>query len=245
MKRGQEESNLLHRMLRPVAGGVVWSAGVVALVLWLFALTPLPWKVFGWMGAAGPDRDAAPAYIVLMGGGGIPSESGLMRCYETAVQAARHPKAKVVVAMPLEPDEKPGGTTVVMRELMLRGVDRARILHEDKGRHSAEQARFTWKLVDGARAQPAVMIVSSPEHVLRSRLAFRKAGFTKVRGAGTFGEMLHADLSMPSETIASLPVPDPGRSILLRYRVWDTLIIEVRVLRELAALGYYKLKGWI
>lgn len=233
--------NLPHRLGRFFLRRLIHALGVLTLVLLLLALTPLPGLAYGWLGRAAGDAPNAPDVIVMMGGGGIPSESGLMRCYETAVQATHYPKARIIVAMPREPGETNGKPSAVVREIMLRGVDRSRIAQEGRGRHTREQALELWKMTDGARHAPAILVVSSPEHIRRSVLAFRKAGFKQVGGAGAYSQHLQADLSLPSAS----PVPNPAHSELLRYRVWENVGVEIKVLRELTALLYYRIRGWI
>lgn len=233
--------NLTHRLGRFFLRRLISTLGVLTLLLLLLALTPLPGWAYGWLGRSGGDAPGAPEVIVMMGGGGIPSESGLMRCYETAAQAAHHPKARVMVAMPLEPGETNGKPSAVVREIMLRGVERGRIAQEGRGRHTREQALEVWKMTEGSHHPPALLIVSSPEHIRRSVLAFRKVGFRQVGGAGAYSQHLQADLSLPSTS----PVPNPAHSELFRYRVWENVEVEIRVLRELTALLYYRVRGWI
>jgi uncharacterized SAM-binding protein YcdF (DUF218 family) len=240
MAKNQNELNLPYRLVRTSLRMLIQLLGLVTLLMLVLALTPLPWKAYGWLSRAGEKLVDSPDVIVMMGGGGIPSESGLSRCYEVAVQARRHPKARVVVAMPLEPEET-NGLSRVLGELAFRGVERSRLGQEGRGRHTREQALEVWKMLDGAHRQPSVMVVSSPEHIRRSAKAFRKAGFKKVGGAAAFGQALKANVTLPHEGA----LPDPAQSVLFRYRFWDNLMVQVRVLREFTALAYYRAKGWI
>lgn len=239
MAKNQSELNLTHRALRRGFHLLIQALGVATLIMLTLALTPLPSKVQDWLAGGGDALVNGPDVIVMMGGGGIPSETGLMRCFAVGVQAHRFPKARVVVAMPFEPDET-DGVSRVMNELIGRGVERGRITQASKGHHSREQAQEVWKLLDGERKQPTIQIVSSPEHIRRSVMAFRKAGFKTVGGAPAYGYALKADLSLPREG----RLPDPAQTVLFRYRFWGSLSCEVRVLRELAALCYYRIKGW-
>ncbi len=243
MPSSSSDLNVAHRAGRLILAWIIRILGVLALVMLLLALTPLPRLVYDWLGHVPEAFSGSPDYIVLMGGGGIPSESGLMRCYETAAQADRHPRARVLVAMPREPDEPEGQPGAVARELMFRGVDRSRIVQEGRGRHTREQAVNAWALVGGPGKDPALLVVSSPDHVRRSVLAFRRAGFARVAGAGAFGQDLQADLRLPDEPGSTLP--NPAHSILLRYRLWENLGMELDVFRELTALLYYRVRGWI
>lgn len=239
MAKPEPQLNLSHRLGRRLLRVLINVLGAVALLMLVLALTPLPGYALRWLSHAGPESATDPDVIVLMGGGGIPSETGLMRSYETATQARRHPKARVILAMPFEPGETNGRPGAVVRELILRGVDADRITQEGQGRHTREQALLVWNMV-GGKNPPAVLVVSSPEHVRRSVLAFRKAGFPQVSGMGTHSQVLEADLSL-----AQGRLPRPDQTTLLRYQVWEGVILQIRVLREGTALLYYKLKGWI
>lgn len=221
------------------------AIGAVAVVLVLLAFTQVPWKVFEWMGDDGARLPGEPDYIVVMGGGGIPSESGLIRTYAAAEAAARHPKAKVVVAMPGVVTDTNSSAARMRAELTMRGVARPRVIFEDKGRHTREQAVNCFRLFNATNRQPAVLIVSSTEHVRRCLLSFRKAGFTNVAGRAATAEAVEADLRFDTAELKDKPLPDVGQNLVIRYRFWTNLEIEAKCLHEFAALAYYKLLGWI
>lgn len=241
MAKNAPELNLTHRILRLGLRVLIQVLGGLALLMWLLALTPLPGLAYGWLGRVEAPPAGAPELIVMMGGGGIPSESGLMRCYATAALARQHAKARVMVAMPFEPGEGPGRPSAVVQELMLRGVEKSRITQEGAGRHTREQALKVWTLAGGEKRQPVVTVVSSPEHIRRSALSFRRVGFAKVGGAPAFSQHLEANLALTE----SGTMPNPAHSVLLRYRMWDNLLLEIKVLRECTALLYYRVRGWI
>lgn len=224
---------------------MIVQLGWFALVFLILAMTPVPWRVLGWLGSDPRPLQGPPDAIVMLGGGGIPSESGLMRAYETARIAALHPKAQVILAMPHEPDEKPGVPGSVARELILRGVSASRLRQEGEGRHTREQATKLLAMLGDKGADLTVLVVTSPEHLRRSLLTFRKAGFRHAHGAGVFSESIEADLRVPPGGEGRKWVPSVGGSLLLRYRIWDNLELQVRILRELTALLYYQAKGWI
>ncbi len=234
-------------MARPLRG-LVKVCGVFFLCAVFAALLGLPWPVYRWLSMVHSDVEGTPDLIVMMGGGGIPSESGLTRAWQTAYEAAKYPKARVLVAMPFEPGEGGAKRSAVQRELQLRGVSEARLLQEGHGRHSREQAVRVYELFKEQAEHTRVLIVTSPEHVRRSVLAFRKAGFPKVRGRGTEDQQLDAKLEYGRDEAAdsgSRGAPLVGQSLMVRYQFWNNLQIEVKVARELAALLYYKAKGWI
>lgn len=230
--------SLPFRLLFQVLG---WAA-VVAVAA---APTSLPWKVYGWLGDAGAPTAGEPRYLVVMGGGGIPSESGLMRTYAGAEAAARFPHARIVVAIPGDQADATSSPNRMRDELVLRGVAKDRILFEDQGRHTREQAVNCFKRFAASGPQPAVVVVTSPEHLRRCLLSFRKAGFTNVSGAAAFDVPVEADLRFETEELKGRHLPDVGQSLTIRYRFWTNLILEARCLHELVALAYYRMLGWI
>lgn len=218
-----------------------WAA-VVAVVA---AFTSLPWKLYGWLGDSGAPLNKEPQYLVVMGGGGIPSESGLMRTYAAAEAAAKFPHARVVVAMPGMLTETNNSPIKMRDELVMRGVARSRIMFEDKGRHTHAQAVNCFSLFRAAEHQPSVVIVTSPEHLRRCLKSFLKAGFTNVSGAAVYDVPVEADLRFQTAELKGKHVPDVGQSMMMRYQFWTNLELEARCLHECVALAYYKLLGWI
>jgi hypothetical protein len=93
----------------------------------------------------------------------------------------------------------------------------------------------------------AILLVSSPEHMRRAVKTFRKAGFTHVSALPAFESALEANLLFKDKDLGGnkLTVPDIGGSISVRYQFWNHLKYEILIAREIAALGYYKLRGWI
>jgi hypothetical protein len=81
----------------------------------------------------------------------------------------------------------------------------------------------------------------------RAVLTFRKAGFTRINGLPAFEDALEANLLFKDEDLGGnkLPMPDIGGSISVRYQFWNHLKYEILIARELSALGYYKVRGWI
>lgn len=221
--------------------------GAFFLLVLITAAVGLPWKIYRWLGKDLSSYEGAPDVIVMMGGGGIPSESGLMRSWQTAREAMRFPRARIVVAHPFEIGENEQNPNPVVKELILRGVSEKRILREGRGRHTREQAVQIRQMFDGSHDRLRLLIVTSPEHMRRSILAFKKAGFPHVRGRSVEPKAVEANLEYsPPDSAPTAPLGKAvGHSLTLRYQFWDNLGLSVRVTRELVALAYYKLNGWI
>jgi len=111
---------------------------------------------------------------------------------------------------------------------------------------SYETLVTNYQLARQPKIKPSILIVTSPEHLRRAVLAFRKAGFIKVDGIPALEEAIESDLSFKGRRLGGrLWVPDIGNNITLRYQFWTQLHYEELILRAVFALGYYKLKGWI
>jgi uncharacterized SAM-binding protein YcdF (DUF218 family) len=228
----------LQRLWR-IARLVLQAGGLAGLVVALLCFTPVPWRLYRWL-STGPAPARSPAFIVVLGGGGIPSETGLMRTYEAAGVARRFPKARLIVALPSEGDPETGATGRMKAELVLRGVAARRILLEPQGRNTREQALNAAGMIPGPETN-AVLVVTSPEHLKRAVWSFRKAGLGNAAGAPAFEESADYELSYDQQSGG----PDLGRLPMLRYDFWNNLGYLERSARELAALAYYRWMGWI
>ncbi len=217
------------------------GAGCIAVLYVGLALTSVPWKLCGWMTTA-PDH-GDPEWIVLLGGGGIPSESGLVRCYHAAEVAAMYPRARVIICMPRDGEDP--APDLMTQELAMRGVDLTRIRFEDRGRNTREQALGVAGRTGAPGYQPIITLVTSPEHMKRSLLSFRKAGFEKVGSSAAWDSGVSADLHYAPEDVGAKAIPPGARGMMIRYRFWDNLGLLIELTREAVAMGYYKAMGWI
>jgi uncharacterized SAM-binding protein YcdF (DUF218 family) len=95
--------------------------------------------------------------------------------------------------------------------------------------------------------QTPILLITSPEHMRRTVLSFRKVGFEKVNALPAFENALEADLSFKDDDLGGNKkgVPDVGKSINMRYQLWNHLKYEILIFREIVALTYYWLRGWI
>ncbi len=252
-----------------LAMGILWS------IMLLLAFTSIPfhlWYRYS-MHFAGISRP--PDYVVLLGGGGMPSESNLIRSWYAAKAANAFPQSAVIIALPGDPGDSASALNIIKQELIFRGVDPERILLEDSGANTRAQAMNILEILRANKfndiphdstpspilnsqfsilnspfsilhSQSSILLVTSPEHLYRSVLTFRKAGFRSVSGLPAFEQAIESDITFQGERLGGRRwVPDIGGQVTLRYRFWTQIHYEIIVLREWLALAYYKLKGWI
>lgn len=219
---------------------LVLVSGVFGLCLVLLACTRIPFDVHRWLGMA--DRPcAAPAdLIVVLGGSGMPSGPELLRLHCAAQLAMNLPTADLLV---IHPD-----TAEAMRqmvdELVLRGVGRGRIAQLSRGENTREQALEFWLSRDGT--VPRVALVTAPENMRRSVLAFQEVGVRSICGAAAWDHAMDHHFAYQHDRIGGKTwTPDLAEATTMRYTFWNYLKLEVGCLREFAALAYYWLNGWI
>jgi uncharacterized SAM-binding protein YcdF (DUF218 family) len=239
----------------PFLRALLVATGSVAAVMIILAFTPAPFWIWYGMGVKKAGIHRPPDFIVVMGGGGMPSESGLMRTWYAARVAANFPDAKIIIALPGNPSDSLSALNLMKAELVVRGISPERILLEDSGTNTRAQALNIWSSRVTRHASPdssfvirhsSLLLVTSPEHLYRAVLAFQKVGFLKVDGMPAFEQAIESDITFNSRKLGGRRyIPDVGNNITLRYQFWTQLNYEILVLREWAALGYYKLKGWI
>ena len=233
---------------------------LLGLLLLLFVaaqFTPWPWRAYQNLSQVPEGVRAPPPHVLVMGGSGIPGESGLSRTYFGAQAALRNPQADVLVALPLGTNES-FASRAYCDELRLRGVPAERIRILAGGRNTREQALRLAELLS-ARATPGhVLIVTDPYHVRRTAACIRKAVAdrkqdVRLDGLPVFAlsiedplELIARDLDSCDPAPAARPaVPNLGFSLRFRYDFWSNLGYSFSVLREYSALLYYRLRGWL
>lgn len=225
--------------------GAFALGGLAACFFLLLPLTPYPWRWYSKFGQ--PEISSRiPDVLVMMGGGGVPSESGLMRTWKAAEAAGMYPSTRVIVAMPLDPGEELPG--LIEQELIMRGVAPERLGREPRGRNTREQALEVVAMVrqsDGS--MPCIGIVTSPEHMMRTWLSFKHAGAGELVAIPSWPESIKADLRYDSSELGrdSLIGTVVGGSNMIKYKYFDNLGIMNRCMREAVAMAYYRLMGWI
>jgi len=225
---------------------LLFTSGFIFLLLCVLAFTKVPFWAYYNLGTSNSKITKPPVTIILLSGSGIPSESGLLRAYYTARLGKAIPDAKIIISIPGDLTDSMGAPQLTAKELLIRGIEKDRIGFESLGRNTREQAQ---KLVPGKTSKQLMLpitLVTSPEHMKRAVLTFRKCGFTNVSGLATFENSLETDLTFKdSDLKGNKYVPSIGNNMQVRYQFWTQLKLEVLVLREYFGLTYYKLRGWI
>jgi uncharacterized SAM-binding protein YcdF (DUF218 family) len=221
------------------------SAGILFTLFILLAFTSLPFWMCYHLATAGkqPEGSQKPAYIVMLGAGGMPEGENMVRLYHTAEVAKTYPVARVILSLPGDTTDSLSAVSLLKKELILHKIRGGRIILENRGNNTRNEVLNIRKMIsDTAKS---IMVVTSPEHVYRAVKCFRKAGFRHVFGHPAFEKTLPAGLLTGNREKGTEAVPEIGDSIQIRYRVWAYLHCEITVLREYVAITYYRLKGWI
>ena len=240
-----------------LARGALLLLGLLTLLVIAAQFTNLPWRTYKSLSEV-PDPDpAAPTHILVMGGSGIPGESGFSRTYFGAQAALRNPQAEVLIAMPLGTNES-FASRAYLDEFRLRGVAGERVRILAGGRNTREQALRLAEALSEQTHFIRVLIVSDPYHIRRTAACVRKAfadNHLKVRldGLPVFPlsieaplEFIARDLDAPGPgPAARAAIPDIGSSLRFRYNLWVNFSYTQAVLREYTALLYYRLRGWL
>lgn len=228
------------RLFRKTLRVVVLGLGIVALVMVVLAFTRVPFDAHRWLGMASDACTDAPAVIVVLGGSGMPSGPELLRLHEGARLARENPQARVAILHPGDP----GVLRAMKDELLLRGVAEERIVLINRGENTREQAMLA--AVKFRAAMGRVLVVTAPENMRRSVLAFRKAGLSRACGSSAWDHAMDHAFGYDHRRIGGKAwVPDVGEHTAVRYTFWNYLKLEITCLRECFALAYYRVNGWI
>lgn len=221
--------------------------GILFLLMLILSFTTLPFWGYYWLGTSQSKITGRPDYIVLLGGGGMPSESNLMRAYYVFRAASESTQSKIVISIPGDLTDPACTARLVAEELTSKGIDSLRIKFEALGTNTRSQALYLQQLNAEKLTDKSILLITSPEHMRRAVLVFKKAGFTNVSALPAFEKALESNLLFKDDDLGGnkLPVPDIGNHTAVRYQFWNHLKYEILIAREMAALGYYKIRGWI
>lgn len=221
--------------------------GAFFMIGLILSFTTLPYWGYYWLGTSQSKISGKPDYIVLLGGGGMPSESNLMRAFFVFKAAKESPQSLIVISIPGNPNDSASTARLVANELILKGIQKERICFEELGTNTRSQALNLRKFNSQNLQEKSILLVSSPEHIRRAVLVFRKAGFLHISALPAFENAIEANLFFDDDKLGGnkLLIPDIGTNTEVRYQFWNHLKYEILIAREIAALTYYKLRGWI
>ena len=219
-------------------------SGLFFLLMVVVAFTELPFWGYYWLGTSKSELKWKPEVIIVLGGGGMPSESNLMRSWFAASAAKDCPGCSVLIVMPGDTSDIMSTPVKMRSELIIRGIKAENIGFEPHGTNTRSQALECLSQLD---KQGSVLLITSPEHMRRAVLCFRKVGFEKVNALPAFENAAEADFSFIDKELGGRQtmIPDVGSNTQVRYQVWTHLKYEILLAREFFALGYYWLRGWI
>ena len=230
---------------------ILFFFGCLFLILFIFCLTSAPFWTWYNMSTKHAGIHRSPEFIVVLGGGGMPSESGLMRTWYAARLGNHFSRSKIIIALPGDTVDSLSSVYQMKEELILRGISGKRISFESLGTNTRAQAlniassritRYALRVTRDA----SLLIVTSPEHLYRAVRTFRKAGFLLVDGCPAFETAIESELSFDDRLLGGKRwLPAIGKNITVRYQFWTQLHYEQLVMREWLAIVYYKLNGWI
>lgn len=238
----QPVSHKIFKIFKKILVGM----GAVLLFSVIMSFTDYPFWAYYWLGTYNAELTKEPNVLVLLGGGGMPSPDGLIRCYYATEMAEEYPLAGIIIAMPGDTSMHEESPELLMaHELIIRGVDSTRILYENKGHNTRSQAINIKEMLENkSRDSIAIRIVTSPDHMFRAVAAFRKVGFSHVGGRPSFEEALDEELLL-RKNLDKKQLKAETRNLNFRYNMWNYMKYEITVLREWCAITYYKIRGWI
>jgi uncharacterized SAM-binding protein YcdF (DUF218 family) len=225
---------------------VLLSAGIVFILFIVLATTSLPFWARYQLGKAKACTHEKTATIIVMGAGGYPSESVLMRLWYASEMALHDTSTTILISTPGMFSDSSSTVFLMHRHLIRTGINSDRILTETEGLNTRHQAIEAYKMYENGLFNEPLLIVTSPTHSYRAVKCFEKVGFKNVCALPTMEIMLETDLRFESKKLGGYEfIPVASQSMVLRYKFWDYLKYEVEIIREYAAITIYWLRGWM
>jgi len=219
------------------------SSAVFFTIFILLSFTTAPFWMYYYLGVSANRLKVEPDYIVVLGGGGMPSETGLMRTFYANKSSIRYPNAKIIIALPGDSTDTTAAVYLMKKELVERGISANKISFETNGTNTRSQALEIAKIINHEKN---ILIISSPEHMYRSVKTFIKAGLENTGGEPAFEKAIEANLDFDDDELGgNKSIPDVGNNTQLRYQFWNHMKYQIIVYREYFAITYYKLRAWI
>lgn len=153
---------------------MIRAAVYVACILFLTAFVVTEVMVIACFEAKG-EKDLD--YLIVLGAAvkGTAPSNALEYRIETACQYMKeNPRTKAIVSGGQGPGELISEADCMERELISRGIPGSRILREDQSATTAQNIRFSYKLIGGSQAR--IGIVSNNFHVWRAVEIAKKQG---------------------------------------------------------------------
>jgi uncharacterized SAM-binding protein YcdF (DUF218 family) len=218
----------------------IFVFGIIFLIGLILSFTDIPYWQYYWLGTHNCELEKPPNYIVLLGGGGMPSPDGLIRTYFAAGAWRQTPQSEVIIAIPADTSLGVDSPELLMaKELVQRGVDSTKIRFEPEGYSTFTQAYTIARLFNKKELDTiSIRLVTTPEHMFRAVKVFKKAGFVNVGGSPAF------ETGLSEKKLKRNPT-DKKTGLNFRYNMWSYMQYEITVVREYFAIVYYKIKGWI
>ncbi len=231
--------------LRKIMRMFLLFLGSILFIMIILSFTSLPFWADYKLGVSSAPLTEKPEVIVILGGSGMPSQNGLIRCYYGAQAALKFPDAKIIIALPGDTLNHESSVKLMGKELIVRGIDSTRIIYENEGTNTRWEA-LNVKHRFYPNSSPTILLVTSPAHMFRSVKTFKQVGFQNVGGLASFGRANEEELIFNSRDLGgNQQIPNMGNQINLRYKVWTRMHIQISVIREYIAIAYYWMMGWI
>lgn len=216
---------------------ITFIFGIVSLVLVVLSFTSIPYIAYHQLAATDYELNSNPTHIVLLSGNGMPSPDALIKAYYGAESALEFPNSRIVIALPNDSKGSYKSLKLMAKEIINKGVDSSRISFEPTGYNTYTQIKALSKMIP---PNASILIITNPEHMLRSIKTFNKLGYNNVGSLPAF-ETPNEERSLRNSSEAKTQI----KNVNLRYNVWSYLQYEIRVIREYCAISYYWIKGWI
>lgn len=217
---------------------IVFILGVLQLIFILLSFTSLPYWAYYGLASVDDKLTEKPQTIIIMGGDGMPSPSGLMRLYNGINKAKEYNNAAIILALPYNESDSTRQLNLMAHEMVLKGIDTNRIAFAPNGFNTRSQALELKQLCD---TLSPTLLISSPEHMFRCLASFKKVGFKNIGGSPSFEKPSDEERLKNKNKKENLEVDN----LSLRYNMWSYMQYEIIVLREYTAITYYWFKDWI
>ncbi|HHN47886.1 MAG TPA: YdcF family protein [Bacteroidales bacterium] len=235
------------RIVLRIAKSALIIAGCLLLFFVVMAFTTKPFYMHHRLGSGIEQNCFEPEVIVMLGAGGMPSGTNLMRLHYTAEAHRLFPDCMIYLLHPGDTSDARSSLMLMAQELIIRGVPEHMIRFLPRGKNTRAQALEFYEDVCKKSDPACVLLVTSPSHTQRSVLSFRKAGVHNLIPFPAFeipfeGELRYDDDLGKKRRIMA---PETGGTLSLRYEFWTQMNYQLIILREYLALAYYWVRGWV